>query len=747
MGKANKQRSFTIRLRPDVGDAVDLKTGKQLQTSAMDWSYTLAGIRNWLTDEKSRETQAGRAEEHLTLLGVGSDSLDSLAKAGLLEIEIPYREEAEGWEARIMPWEFVLGLALKSRREGRVLPIVRFLQCEPAPRVLDEAPANVLFMDNAPGPLRDLPSGAGVRAQLTAHLQLNREPDFDHQTLSAVRTRMLTNTPAVVHFSAVDNEQARRLIGERDTNRRDQRDGAFLANAQGGVDFVEAMPLAQALVPAGGGALHLVSIASPGAAARIAPLCVAAGAQAAVGLQVPLDEAENAEFFTTFYQNWRLSGWKLLAAFIAGSERLYRDLGVFPGTGPVLWSAHSLLAGAGDVQAESYSELARKAREEKQTPLGTGTGGDGELLEVSAKPLEKLNYSLLHNNQNLFSDFRIVPKRLGTVTGVSVEVRLHLGMEDIRYRGLYALSETLDLAPVVRIPLTSEMARSLRDTVNTSLTVAVAVHGRDLYCKSFRVALLPVDEWQDSKEQRKWLPSFVLPGDPAVRTLVDRAQKYLRVLADDPSAGFDGYQSTRPDAREPDLGVDNQVQALWWALINDTRLAYINPPPTFSERSQRLRSPSDVLQAGRGTCIDLTLLLAACLEYVEIHPVVILLHGHAFPAYLRSAAAFERLSAISRVTPSEVVAKPSMEGPDTSFAPETPWILGNRFYSRILELVRDGDLIPLESVWLTRHKGFWEAVDEGMLNLRSKSDFEWLIDIHGARRTVTPLPVGGNTHE
>jgi hypothetical protein len=59
--------------------------------------------------------------------------------------------------------------------------------------------------------------------------------------------------------------------------------------------------------------------------------------------------------------------------------------------------------------------------------------------------------------------------------------------------------------------------------------------------------------------------------------------------------------------------------------------AYINPPPTFTEKSQRLRTPSDIVMGKRGTCIDLTLLLAACLEYAEIYPVLFLLKDHAFP--------------------------------------------------------------------------------------------------------------------
>src|SRR4029077_20612141 len=82
--------------------------------------------------------------------------------------------------------------------------------------------------------------------------------------------------------------------------------------------------------------------------------------------------------------------------------------------------------------------------------------------------------------------------------------------------------------------------------------------------------------------------------------------------------------------------VDDQVRSIWWGLLQEHQLSYINPPPSFTQMSQRLRTPSDIIAGKRGTCIDLTLLLSALLEYVDIYPVVFLLDGHAFPGYLRS---------------------------------------------------------------------------------------------------------------
>ena len=101
------------------------------------------------------------------------------------------------------------------------------------------------------------------------------------------------------------------------------------------------------------------------------------------------------------------------------------------------------------------------------------------------------------------------------------------------------------------------------------------------------MTLIPVDEWLDDTENNPWLPSFVLPRDPAILKIINSSRRYLIGIMDDPAAGFDGYQ-------EEAAGVDKQVQAIWTALVNEYRIQYINPPPAYSRQTQRLRTPSDI---------------------------------------------------------------------------------------------------------------------------------------------------------
>ena len=137
-----------------------------------------------------------------------------------------------------------------------------------------------------------------------------------------------------------------------------------------------------------------------------------------------------------------------------------------------------------------------------------------------------------------------------------------------------------------------------------------------------RTSLTPIDQWPDTDEDRLFLPSFVFPRDAALTRVLLPASRNVRMLRDDPGAGFDGYQCLEgSDLEEPEIDVDNQVQAVWYAILQNTPITYFNPPATYPPSSswQRVRTPTETIDLQRGTCIDLALLFCACLEVLEIY--------------------------------------------------------------------------------------------------------------------------------
>ena len=130
-----------------------------------------------------------------------------------------------------------------------------------------------------------------------------------------------------------------------------------------------------------------------------------------------------------------------------------------------------------------------------------------------------------------------------------------------------------------------------------------------------------------------------------------RRDDILIGITDDPAAGFDGYQSGR--AESPST---SRCRRSGRRSSTNTGLQYINPPPAYSEQTQRLRTPSEILASKSGTCIDLALLLASCLEYIGVYPVVVLLTGHAFVGYWRSEEAHDEVFVSVQTIPPKVPA-------------------------------------------------------------------------------------------
>jgi len=240
----------------------------------------------------------------------------------------------------------------------------------------------------------------------------------------------------------------------------------------------------------------------------------------------------------------------------------------------------------------------------------------------------------------------------------------------------------------------------------------------------------------------------VLPRDPAVSRVIDLSQRYLQALTDDPTAGFDGYQSVEAPAGGKGAlecaGVDLQVRAIWSALLYETPLSYINPPPTFTDSSQRLRAPSDVVDGHRGTCIDLALLVASCLEYVEIYPTIILLTDHAFPCYWRAEEYYNDFALARSKAVGPVILENGASGSAAPPQPES-WYYVKAHFREVLGEITAGRLVPLEATCLCWRDSFATACEQGLRNLSRRGRFDSMLDIRSARTdefsAVTPLPI------
>jgi len=713
--------SQPVVIRGQGGVSITLTHPPDLQQTAVKWAYTVRNRIRWATDSEALDTVTESAVKDLNSMGLTEQALQQLSDARLIEVSIPFTKEEEHWELRVLPWEFLLAAGTKKK-----VVVVRHLDCGGAATA--RAPHSASIVASLPGKIRQLSDYefdseiALVRANLPFDVKLWSDP-----TLAELKRDIAANKPDVIHLAGVDIHEGHEILGMVESRKDRFLDGYYLKSQDGSSEAVSSVDLADALSAGSAWNPVLVSVNVYNSAARVAAMAVAGGANAAIGFQDEIDNVAAEEFFTRFYRAWQMSDWDLLRSFEAALDRLSGGGNRKTGTGVVLWSALSLV----DAHLPTTKTAVKSKAKVRDLVLA-------EDLISLVEPVKSVNYSLLHNKQSLFDRFTLTNAHpTQTIEGIRLYVELCVGDQNYpcRFRINLAPGSIETLTDEIRIPLTSTLFRSLREAVRSVLFVRISVGETDLVEKTFPVSLLAIDEWLDTDKLNAFLPSFVLSRDPAVLRIVDSAQRHLMTLTDDPDAGFDGYQSVDPDPRVEDRSepVDKQVWALWSALLYDFSISYINPPPSFADSSQRLRSPSDVLEGKRGTCIDLALLLAACLEYVGIYPVIFLLKNHAFPGYWRSEESRNRFFGVEG-DPGEHSGRKRTSN--------YSWVELDDGYGEVTELVRCGDLAPLETVWVTQNKGFWDARDAGAENLRSRIQFESLIDVQRARdEQVTPLPV------
>ncbi|MEO7311736.1 MAG: DUF3320 domain-containing protein [Chitinophagaceae bacterium] len=67
-----------------------------------------------------------------------------------------------------------------------------------------------------------------------------------------------------------------------------------------------------------------------------------------------------------------------------------------------------------------------------------------------------------------------------------------------------------------------------------------------------------------------------------------------------------------------------------YQAIAEQQFIYTAPPVSFEAAGQRIRLADDMFTSRMGNCIDMSLLYAACLEAVGLHPLIVIIKAHAF---------------------------------------------------------------------------------------------------------------------
>jgi hypothetical protein len=119
------------------------------------------------------------------------------------------------------------------------------------------------------------------------------------------------------------------------------------------------------------------------------------------------------------------------------------------------------------------------------------------------------------------------------------------------------------------------------------------------------------------------LATFVTPNHPVIPELLKDVRGVLEQATGD--GALSGYQKRNK-------ALSKAMVAALYESIQGLSLGYAEVPPSFEQSGQKVRLPDQLLRERMGCCLDLTLLFASTLEAMGLHPLLILVEGHALPA-------------------------------------------------------------------------------------------------------------------
>lgn len=244
----------------------------------------------------------------------------------------------------------------------------------------------------------------------------------------------------------------------------------------------------------------------------------------------------------------------------------------------------------------------------------------------------------------------------------------------------------------------------LTEGIDTHFNLTITISDEIVHQQAFPIKLMAYDQWTGSNIMPELLATFVTPNHPILSRISVKASQFLENWTG--NSALDEYQTQDPNR------VRTQVAAIYEALRSES-LIYSTVPASFETSGQRIRLVDNVLTSKLGTCIDLTLLYASCLEAIGIHPLLVLLKGHIFVGAWLTEDIYHQTV-----------------GDDASF---------------LLKGSADGisDIVLVETTALASSQNitFEEAVTMAQRKLKEENNFELFIDVYRCRLDkIRPLP-------
>lgn len=226
-----------------------------------------------------------------------------------------------------------------------------------------------------------------------------------------------------------------------------------------------------------------------------------------------------------------------------------------------------------------------------------------------------------------------IPVLLG-VPGELTPSLLHVGVQTVRVTVPCAQDVFLSLSGFTRTPIpVTDPSRPVRLPLHHLDRFQLTAHLGDVAALPCRLSavlangtmvadeqtsLLPANAWK-YWEPPQALAGFVQPASQAVARITEAARPFLQRLLG--VGGFlDALNLLTPS--RPDTAA-RMAEAVYRSLKESFAISYVAEPRTYPVDWQKIRFHDQILGDRHGTCMDLALLMMACLESAHLDPLLV----------------------------------------------------------------------------------------------------------------------------
>ncbi|MCK9523173.1 MAG: DUF3320 domain-containing protein [Proteobacteria bacterium] len=327
-------------------------------------------------------------------------------------------------------------------------------------------------------------------------------------------------------------------------------------------------------------------------------------------------------------------------------------------------------------------------------------------IKIHKEALPFLNLSFYLNGIKLIQSLNIENTSETDLTSIEIKITSDIPcIEDFNFSISFLPAKKSLKVPLENLKVNRNFLNKLSETENANITIEVFEKEKLIIEEAITIDVYPLEHFGGFQILPELIAAYVIPNHSYIYQIKRKAIEFLK--SQGLKTAFEGYQSNAPERVL-------QIMSSIYSAIQSEEIIYSSLPPGYEEVGQRLRLLNTIQQEKFGNCIDISLLFAACLEAVNLNPILIIVRGHAFVGCWLQDDKF-----------SEII-----NDDKTAIT------------KRLSKGIREIAAVEATSVCKGNSIKFSDALNKGEAQLVQKEDFLLSIDIKRARTLrIRPLPL------